>query len=125
MIKKKIATLLFGAIFLNQNVYAANDAKPADSSTQSDTTQIQKVVDEYKAYITNVKPEIRDEIIAFRKETAKFNRQKREAYQKLSQDAQNYLAKEQEYKKKLPIKQKKLINLQNPGEKISSDDKAE
>lgn len=124
MIKKKIATLLFGAVLFNQGVYATPDTKPVDNS-QSDTTQIQKVVDEYKAYIADVKPAVRAEIIAFRKETAKFNRQKREAYQKLSQDAQNYLAKEQEFKKRLPIKQKKIINLQTPGEKVKKDDKAE
>lgn len=72
-----------------------------------------KIIADYKAYLATIKPELRNEVVTYRKDVAKINKQKRELYHKLSQEAQNYLAKEQEYKRKLPIRQKKFININN------------
>ena len=113
---------------VNFSVFAAgSDAKTASGSEVnpgSDEVTVQKVVDEYKAFVASVKPEMRSEIITYRKEVAKLNKQKRDLYQKLSHGAQDYLAKEQDYKKKLPRGKKTLINIQQPGEDLKSTDKA-
>lgn len=114
--KNKAAIFLLTAIIYSGNVLAGDANDNAQMPLETNTTEFQKVVDSYKAYLADVNVKIRDEIIAYRKEVAKFNRLKREEYQKLSQDAQNFLAKEQEFKKKLPLKQRKLINITSPGE---------
>lgn len=74
--------------------------------------EFQKVIDDYKAYVSTIPPEIRDEIISYRKEVAKLNREKKMLYRKLSQSSQNYLKKEQQYKKKLPLERKNLVELE-------------
>lgn len=125
MIKKKTALLLLGLTILNTNVLASGTDKSANQAEASNTTQFQKVVDEYKAYLADINAKTREEIIAYRKEIARLNRLKREEYQKLSQDGQAFLAKEQEFKKRLPLKQRKHINITNPGEKSENKDKAE
>jgi len=107
MIKKNILTVI-GVVLLASSALGAKSTKQTDASN---TTQSQKIVDEYKEYVAKILPEVREEIITYRKEISRINRLKRETYQKLSQEAQNYLAKEQEFRKKLPIKNKKLINI--------------
>lgn len=115
MMMKKTAIFLITAVIYSGSVFAAENNN-AQSSVETNTTEFQKVVDSYKAYLADVDAKTRDEIVAYRKEVAKLNRMKREEYQKLSQNAQGFLAKEQEFKKKLPLKQRKLINITNPGE---------
>ncbi|MEY3197051.1 MAG: hypothetical protein RLZZ59_419 [Pseudomonadota bacterium] len=68
-----------------------------------------KIVEEYKKYLLTVKKEVREEIRAYRKEVARINREKIETYKKLSQEAQNFLAKERDLKKQLPIKHRHKI----------------
>ena len=79
--------------------------------------EFQKVIDDYKAYVATIPPEIRDEVIEFRKEIARLNKEKKMLYRKLSQARQNYLKKEQQYKKKLPLNRKSLINIDDPKKK--------
>lgn len=105
-----------GLILFCSSAFAAEKAKQADTSN---VTQSQKVVDEYKEYASKISKEIRDEVIAYRKEISKLNKQKRELYQKLTQGSQEYLAKEQEFRKKLPLKQKKLIAIDKEESKSS------
>ena len=125
MIKKKAAIFMLAAAICGSNALAADTNNDAAAQVDTSTTGFQKVVDAYKAYLADVNEKTRDEIVAYRKEIAKLNRLKREEYQKLSQDAQNFLAKEQEFKKKLPLKQRKLINITNPGEAPSDKDKSQ
>ena len=107
MIKK---TLL--AIFLSGAIAStALGSSQSNTETDASSSQYQKIIDEYKAYAAGIQPKIRDEVVAYRKEVAALNKQKRDLYQKLSQEAQNYLSKEQEYRKKLPLTRKKQINL--------------
>ena len=68
-------------------------------------------------FAAKIPPEIRDEVIEFRKEIAKLNKEKKLLYRKLSQASQNYLKKEQQYKKKLPLNRKSLINIDDPSKK--------
>lgn len=114
MIRKFLyITILFSS--LASSSFAANvdsDKKPSESATTDRDLNagVQKVLDEYKAYVSTVPPVTREEIINYRKEIAKINREKRELYGKLSAQAQGYLAKEQEFKKKLPIKERKILS---------------
>ena len=88
-----------------------------NSSTIKEPVEFQKVVDEYKSYVAKIPAEVREEIITYRKEIAKINKEKRLLYRQLSQEAQNYLKTEQDYKKRLPLNRKSLINVEAIGEK--------
>lgn len=72
--------------------------------------QFQQVIEDYKDYASKISPEIREEVIEYRKSVAKLNKEKKLLYRRLSQEAQQYLKKEQEYKKKLPLRRKGLID---------------
>jgi hypothetical protein len=104
--------------FALEDTKQIQETKP--NTTQSSITssgaikepaEFQKIVGEYKEYVSKIPVEIREEIIAYRKEIAKINKQKRLLYRQLSQAGQDYLKTEQEYKKKLPLNRKSLINL--------------
>jgi hypothetical protein len=66
--------------------------------------QYSEIVDAYKKYLATVKNSTREEIREYRKAIAKINKSKIELYKKLSQESQNFLAEERDFKKKLPIK---------------------
>lgn len=70
--------------------------------------EYKKVVDEYKSYLANVKGNIVEEVRTYRIEIAKINKKKKALYKSLSQEAQEYLAKEAEMKRKLPVNKRKL-----------------
>ena len=78
----------------------------------SEGSKYQNIIDEYKKYLLSLDQKTRDEIIRFRKTMIEINQKKKDLYKSLSQEAQLYLEKEKEYKKKLPINQKKQINIQ-------------
>lgn len=125
MISKKLKIYALGFCIVSSNSYVYSvETDNTSQKNEAGVDQFQKVVDEYKAYVAEIKPELRDEIVEFRKEISKINKQKREKYQKLSQEAQNYLAKEQEFRKRLPVRQKKMINLQSPDTVKKDDDKS-
>jgi hypothetical protein len=76
---------------------------------------------EFKEYIGRVPQEVRDEVVEFRRQVAILNKQKRTIYKALSQEAQSYLKQEQDFKKRLPVNQKSLINPRNPGQRPAPD----
>lgn len=120
MDKAKKIILVITLMFLSvATCFAAEDeessAKP--KAKLKDPAEFQKVVDEYKEYVSKIPPKIRDEIIGYRKEVAKLNKEKKVLYKKLSQEAQDYLKKEQQYKKKLPMDRKNLVTLDQGEEK--------
>jgi hypothetical protein len=119
---KNVAMCLMMVCFSNITI-AADEQTNANKSgtTLRDPAEFQKVVDEFKSYVATVPPEIRDEVIAFRKQVSKLNREKKALYMKLTQESQNYLKKEQEYKKRLPLNRKKLISI----DKLKTQDKKE
>jgi hypothetical protein len=89
----------------------ANDSK-INGAKVSEASKYQNTIDEYKKYLLTLDQKTRDEIIRFRKTMIEINKKKKDLYKSLSQEAQLYLEKEKEYKKKLPINQKKQINIQ-------------
>lgn len=117
IIKNIIVSLLF--VLFAVNVSAAEEGSNAEKPMAKlrGPAEFQKIIDDYKAYVAKVPAEIRDEVIEYRKSIAKLNKQKSLLYRQLSQDSQNYLKKEQQYKKQLPLNRKSLINLENPGQK--------
>ena len=113
---KNITACLLLILFASTAIAAEkNNAKP--KAQLRGPAEFQKVIDDYKSYVATIPPEIRDEVIEFRKEIARLNKEKKLLYRKLSQASQNYLKKEQQYKKKLPLNRKSLINIDDPGKK--------
>ena len=106
----KIFTLLFAlsAPFIACATGAADHAAASDKTVAQ--TDYKKVIDDYKAYLTTVDKNVREEIVTFRKEVARLNKQKHKAYKLLSQEAQHFLAKEKEFKRKLPKEERKGLN---------------
>lgn len=113
----KILTLLI-TLSLSQSAYSAASPAPTPPAHEqekvpeiahSEQGNYQQVIDEYKTYVATVDQSVRDEIVDFRKEMARLNKQKHTAYKKLSQEAQHYLAKERELKRKLPVDQRKAL----------------
>lgn len=96
-------------------------------ATVKDSAEFQKVIDEYKEYVAKIPADVRDEVVTYRKEISRLNKEKRLAYKKLSKASQDYLEQEQEYKKKLPFNRKSLINIENQGQsdkpKANKDEK--
>jgi hypothetical protein len=95
-----------------QATQSPDKAPATQGSKQDDTVDIQKIIDEYKTYLGTIPEDVRNEIVEFRKKIAAINKEKRDEYRKLSKASQDYLREEQKYKKRLPLDQKKLINLQ-------------
>lgn len=95
----------------NSNESKSSDTEDKPKVQLRDPAEFHKVVDEYKTYVAKVSPETRKEIIAFRKEIAKLNKEKILLYKKLSQASQDYLNKEHQYKKQLPLNRKNLLKL--------------
>jgi hypothetical protein len=107
------STLLFNFVAFAEDSPESDQKETKATSNLKDSSDFQKIIDEYKSYVAKIPPEVRDEVIEYRKEVAKLNKQKRILYRKLSQDSQEYLQKEQQYKKKLPLQRKNLINLED------------
>jgi len=81
---------------------ASNTLKKDAEKVNVDSTA-QKIIDEFYAYAGTIKPEIREEIQKYRVEIVNINKKKRELYNSLSKEAQNFLAEEQKYKKRLSL----------------------
>lgn len=109
IIKNIILTVIF---LLFSSSLQAESENNNEKATLREPAEFQRIIDEYKAYLAKIPVEIRDEIVKYRKAIAKLNMQKRNLYKKLSQESQNYLKKEQEYKQRLPLNRRQLINLQ-------------
>lgn len=124
MNKIKFLITLLLLTFSSATIYA-EEAQTQETSEvkMTEPAEFQKIIDDYKIYVAKIPADIRQEIIAYRTEVAKLNKEKRALYNKLSQAGQEYLKKEQQYKKKLPLNRKNLINVETPGEKPTKDKK--
>ncbi|GAA5251784.1 hypothetical protein [Candidatus Rickettsia kedanie] len=102
MIKK----IIFGIAILLSTSCCANsttsDVSKTDATKTNDATT-QKIIDDFSAYAGTIKPEVREEIQKYRVEIVAINKKKRELYNSLSKEAQNFLAEQQKYKQKLSI----------------------
>jgi len=81
-----------------------------------DEAMHQKIIDDFKKYMLAIKPEVKAEIKEFRQKIKDLNEQKKQAYIKLTTQAQQYLKDEKAFKQKLPInKRKDLTNMAKEG----------
>ena len=113
---------IFFALFLSSMhcAYAsAPTPAPAANSTSAATEYEQNekkyaaVIEEYKQYLGTIDKQTMKEVQGFRASVDKLNAQKQDLYKRLSQSAQQYLAKEREFKRKLPIKNRGAIKKLN------------
>lgn len=122
MIKNIIVTI-FTILLLASNSFAnstiSNISKKDAEKTNDDTTQ--KIIDAFYAYAGTIKPKVREEIQKYRVEIVNINKKKRELYNSLSKEAQNFLVEEQKYKKKLSLSN---VNTENDKEdEVAKDSK--
>ncbi|WP_341754012.1 hypothetical protein [Candidatus Tisiphia endosymbiont of Dioctria rufipes] len=104
--KKRLITTIIGLLLLSSNsladtTAAKSNANKTNISSNGTNDELQKIESDFKSYAAGVSAELREEIIKYRIEVAKINGQKRELYNKISQEAQNYLARERDYKKRI------------------------
>ncbi|AFC69223.1 hypothetical protein A3305_03035 [Rickettsia amblyommatis] len=124
MIKKiifGIAILLSTSCFANSTT--SDGSKKKDVAKTNDVTT-QKIIDDFSAYAGTIKPEVREEIQKYRVAIVKINKKKRELYNSLSKEAQNFLAEQQKYKQKLSISKLPAENDQKNNTADSNDNKS-
>ncbi|MEG8230304.1 hypothetical protein O6R16_04505 [Candidatus Rickettsia tasmanensis] len=124
MIKK----IIFGiAIFLISTSCFANSTTSDGSKKDAAKTNYvttQKIIDDFSAYAGTIKPEVREEIQKYRTAIVKINKKKRELYNSLSKEAQNFLAEQQKYKQKLSISKLPAENDQKNNTADSNDNES-
>ena len=100
---------------LVQNITTQEHKSTSEISTIN--SEHQKVIDDFKKYLLTIEPSIREEIKNYRVKMRDLNAKKIELYKKLTQEAQNVLKREREFKKKLPWPERKeLIKEINPNQ---------
>ena len=70
--KNIIISLL--VILFSSNIAIAENDKP--KAKLRGPAEFRKVIDDYKAYVAKIPPEIRDEVIEYRKNIAKLNKER-------------------------------------------------
>lgn len=111
LIKILIITLGAASCYLAPFSFAGNEKSAPqaqiDQNSSAPSSQYQKVIEEFKNYARTIKPEIKKEISNYRAKIKELNEQRKQTYKELTQEAQSFLAKEKEFKKKLSWKEKK------------------
>ncbi|XVN41947.1 MAG: hypothetical protein RCO49_00210 [Rickettsia endosymbiont of Argas persicus] len=100
---QKIIITIFTILLFSTNSLAdnANTNSAKKDTEKKDDSTAQKIIDEFYAYAGTIKPEIREEIQKYRVEIVNINKKKRELFNSLSKEAQNFLTQEQKYKQRL------------------------
>ena len=111
--KNQIKTLLL--TFGISSLFIANPSFAQEQPSTNQQEEIEELTLKYRRKITETPENVRKEIIHYRQQMIALNKQKIEVYKKLSQQAQQFLKEQQQYKKKVI----KLINQQAA---IPSDD---
>ncbi|WP_342270883.1 hypothetical protein [Candidatus Tisiphia endosymbiont of Parasteatoda lunata] len=107
MIKKnRLITTIIGLLLLSSNSLASttavkSNANKTNVSSSGTNDELQEIERDFKSYAAGVSAKLREEIQAYRIAVAKLNGQKRDLYNKISQEAQEYFRKEREYKKRI------------------------
>ena len=105
IMKSKILLSIIAVLFTFSHAIAEEAPNKGPTATDTnDTEKHKQAVEEYKKFLNGVPPVVRDEIREYRKSVMKINKEKAGLYKKLSQEAQDFLSKEQQFKRKLPAK---------------------
>lgn len=100
--KIRLITAMVGLLFLNSTSLA--DQQPPPSSPKhlnknNTTDELQKIINDFDSYVATIPANVRTEVKEYRIKIANINKEKRELYKRITQEAQHYLAEEQKYKK--------------------------
>lgn len=118
MIKK----IIFGIVILLSTSCRASsitlDGSKKDAAKTNDVTT-QKIINDFSAYAGTIKPEVREEIQKYRVAIVDINKRKRELYNSLSKEAQNFLAEQHKYKQKLSLS--KIPEKNDPSDNDNKD----
>ena len=113
MVKKILSALT--VILFSQYIHADDSdtkvevkEKPIQQKVRN-AKEFQDIIKEYRESVANTPKEVRDEIIEYRRSIAKLNKEKIDLYNKLTNASQNYLKQEQDYKNRLPLNRKQLM----------------
>jgi hypothetical protein len=115
IIKRKLINTVIGILLLSSNSFASTESienvKKVEqtSVSENNNSELQKIIDDFSLYTAKIPAEVREEVQNYRKKIAEINQEKRNLYKKISQEAQNYLATEQEYKKKISSLKKRSV----------------
>lgn len=114
---KQLIITIIGLLLTSSNSIAAPAVVPTTASAEkvtnssnSNSGELQQIIDDFDKYVAAIPADIREEVRKYRTEVAKINNQKRDLYRRISQEAQRYLAKEQEYKKRIYDLKKNTAN---------------
>ncbi len=102
----KLSFLIF--IFCSNISYASLNSKK-NTPDVKERIIFEEIIQDYKEYLATIPQNIRDEIMEYRKKISNLNKQKTLLYQQLTQESQSYLAKEQQFKKKLSLEDKNIL----------------
>ncbi|MBF8246591.1 MAG: hypothetical protein ISN64_01175 [Rickettsia sp.] len=106
MIKSKEISITFCILMiLSINKAHAEEFLP-EKEFLSEREYFENIEKEYESYLSEIPKEVRTEIIDYRKKIISLNKQKIILYNKLSQESQKFLQKEEEFKKKLAFDKK-------------------
>ncbi len=99
----------------NKDTSAVDNSDLKKDETK-DEAKYQKIIDDFKKHMLAIKTEFKTQIKEFRQKIKDLNEQKKQAYIKLTTQAQQYLKDEKAFKQKLPIhKRKDLTNMAKEG----------
>lgn len=124
MYKILIASIIATSGYCVEN----NQEKDVEMQIQKikDRQKYEQVISEYRDYLRSVPQTVRSEIEDYRNKVKEINTQKIELYKKLSQEAQQYLAKEREVKKTLSkSKNSEDVSIKNVKEVTTKEVKEE
>jgi hypothetical protein len=112
----RVSILLLSIFISNSCLSSSNSNLTSDSiKDKTNNQEIQKDVDKtklevttlednYRALLNNLSEDVDNELLNYRKKLIETNKEKVSLYRKLTQESQEFLKKENNYKKKLPNK---------------------
>ncbi|XVN42407.1 MAG: hypothetical protein RCG15_07290 [Candidatus Rickettsia vulgarisii] len=123
---KHIIPIVMGLLLLNFNSFASSSNSDSTTKTvnkNNSNDELQKIINDFNSYAGKIPVNIREEVKNYRVKIAEINKGKRELYRKMSQEAQNYLAEEQKYKKRILALKKDQENSNCNSDKEAKDNK--
>ena len=118
--KSKILLSIMAVIFTFSYAMAEEASAPTAAANADKNKALnenkekhKQVVEDYKKFLASIPPATREEIREYRKSVIKANKEKAMLYKKLSQEAQDFLAKERSFKTQLPLKDSRLVAAEN------------
>lgn len=113
--KIRLITTILGLLLFNSHSLAAQltaTSAPKHLNKNNTNDELQKIINEFDSYVAGIPQKVREEIKEYRIKIVNVNKEKRELFKRISQEAQSYLAEEQKYKKRILALKKDQANSQ-------------